>query len=237
MIHNLAMTHQHSVQAHLGVAASDYDRAIRTFIPGYDQMLETICWWLSKVVPNGGVIIELGGGTGALAHAVLSKLPEMQMEIWDIDRNMLGAAADRLQKFSTRVTLREKSFTERPGPCDAVVATLSLHHIPTLDAKRAVYQNIFEALTPGGIFLNGDCTIDATEPAHTTMTRYWLDFMATQGVSEEEGLRHLDAWSKEDTYQQIYDELSALAQAGFPRPDVFWKQGPMAVYGAIKSPR
>jgi tRNA (cmo5U34)-methyltransferase len=229
------MSHQHSVQAHLGVAVSDYDRIIRTFIPGYEQMLETICWWLSKVIPHGGTIIELGGGTGALAHAVLTKLPEVRMEIWEIDVNMLAVAAERLQKFSTRVTLREKSFAERLDQCDAVIATLSLHHISTLEAKRAVYQNIFDALTSGGIFLNGDCTIDATEPAHSVNVRYWLDFMAMHGISEEEGRKHLDKWSKEDTYQQIYDELAALAQAGFQRPDVFWKQGPFAVYGAIKA--
>jgi spermidine synthase len=229
------MSHRHSVQTHLGVAASDYDRAIRTFIPGYEQMLETICSWLSKVIPERGTIIELGGGTGALAHAVLTKLPTVQMEIWDIDANMLAIAAERLQKFSTRVTLREKSFAERLDQCDAVIATLSLHHIPTLEAKRAVYQNIFEALTSPGIFLNGDCTIDPTEPAHSVIVSYWLDFMAAHGISEEEGRKHLMEWSKEDTYQQIYDELVALAQAGFQRPDVFWRQGPFGVYGAIKA--
>ena len=58
--------------------------------------------------------------------------------------------------------------------------------------------------------------------------------MAMHGISEEEGRKHLDEWSKEDTYQQIYDQLGALAQAGFQRPEVFWRQGPFAVYGAIK---
>ena len=229
------MTDRHSVQAHLGVSASDYDRIIRSFIPGYEQMLETICWWLVTVIPQDGAIIELGGGTGALAHAILAKLPKVRMEIWDIDANMLGVAAERLQTFSTRVTLREKSFFEKPDQCDAVVATLSLHHIPTLEAKRAVYQNICEALTSSGIFLNGDCTLDAIEPAHGVMVRYWLDFMATHGISEEEGRKHLDEWSKEDNYQQIYDELAALAQAGFHRPEVFWKQGPIAVYGGFRN--
>jgi tRNA (cmo5U34)-methyltransferase len=229
------MSHQHSVQTHLGVAARDYDRIIRTFIPGYEQMLETICWWLSRVIPQDGTIIELGGGTGALAEAVLTNLPKARMEIWDIDATMLAVAAERLQRFSQRVTLREKSFADRLDRCDAVIATLSLHHIPTLDAKGSVYQNIFEALASPGIFLNGDCTIDATEPAHGILVRYWLDFMAVHGISEEEGRQHLEDWSKEDTYQQIYDELAAFAQAGFRRPEVFWRQGPFAVHGAIKT--
>src|SRR5438094_9649650 len=70
------MSHQHSVQAHLGMAATDYDRVIRTLIPGYERMLATIVWWLSQIIPQHGRVIELGGGTGALAEAVLSTLPK-----------------------------------------------------------------------------------------------------------------------------------------------------------------
>jgi len=225
---------QHSVQAHLGMTAKDYDRVIRTWIPGYEQILSTITLWLAQVIPQNGYIVELGGGTGALAEAVLSKLPEVRVEIWDVDPSMLAVAKDRLRNFTNRVTLREKSFTDTLDECHAVIATLSLHHIPTLDAKRAVYGNIYRALAPGGIFLNGDCTMAATEPTHSVMLRYWLDFMANYGITETEGRKHLADWAKEDTYQQMFDELTVLAQAGFLRPEVYWREGPFAVYGGIK---
>src|SRR5438067_546494 len=140
------MSHQHSVQTHLGTAAADYDRVIRTFIPGYEQMLSTIGWWLSEIIPADGKVIELGGGTGALALTVMTKLPEVRMEIWDIDPAMLTIARERLQKFGDRLTIRERSFTEDLDSCNAVIATLSLHHLSTLDAKQAVYTNAFNAL-------------------------------------------------------------------------------------------
>jgi trans-aconitate methyltransferase len=229
------MSNQHSVRTHLGTAAVDYDRVIRTFIPGYEQMLSTIGWWLSQVIPPDGQVIELGGGTGALAHTVLMKLPEARMEIWDIALEMLAAARQRLQGFGDRVTMREQSFTERMDHCNAVIATLSLHHLPTLESKRAVYTNIFKALSKPGIFLTGDCTMDLTEPGHSLMLRYWVAFMAKHGITEAEARKHFSDWAKEDTYQQISDELTALAQAGFRRPEVFWKEGPIAVYGGIKA--
>jgi tRNA (cmo5U34)-methyltransferase len=225
---------EHSVQTHLGVAAADYDRVIRTLIPGYEQMLSTIGWWLSEIIPSDGKVIELGGGTGALAHMVLTKLPEVRLEIWDIDPAMLVVARERLQKFGDRLTVREQSFAEKLDGCNGVIATLALHHVPTLDAKRAVYTNIFDALSKPGIFLNGDCTMDLSEPAHSAMLRYWVAFMATQGITEAEARKHFSDWAKEDTYQQIADELAALGQAGFRRPEVFWKEGPIAVYGGIK---
>jgi len=230
-----AMSRLHSVQAHMGLAAIDYDRMIRVLIPGYEQILSTIGWWLSKVLPEHGKLIELGGGTGALAEAVLTQLPYARLELWDVDAKMLSVASERLRRFQDRLTLREKSFMDKLEPCNGVITTLALHHISTLDAKRAVYANIFDALLPNGIFLNGDCTLDSVEPAHSVMLRCWLDFMAKHGITEEEGRNHFAEWAKEDSYLQLFDELTILDEAGFRRPEVYWRDGPFAVYGGIRS--
>ena len=228
------MADQHSVRDHLGTAPQEYDRKIRVLVPGYERMLSTIGWWLSQIVPEHGRIVELGGGTGALAESVLQQLPSVRMEIWDVDREMLVVARGRLRDFGDRVVLRERSFTEPLDRCDAVIATLALHHISVLDAKRAVYANVFAALSPRGIFLNGDCAMDLTEPARTISLQNWLDFMSKHGIGETEGRQHLADWAKEDSYQQIFDELSILSKAGFPRPEIYWREGPMAVYGGLK---
>ena len=97
-----------------------------------------------------------------------------------------------------------------------------------------MYRNIFDALVQGGIFLNGDCTIDVAEPTYSVMLRYWLDFMEKHGITEAQGRQHLADWAKEDTYQQTFDELNILARAGFGRPEIYWRHGPFAVYGGIK---
>jgi tRNA (cmo5U34)-methyltransferase len=234
-IYKSIMGHNHSVETHIGTPATEYDRAIRTFIPGYEQMLSTIGWWLSRIIPPDGRVVDLGGGTGALTEAVLKQMPEVRVEVWDIDPKMLAVAQDRLRAYAPRVVLREKSFTDKLDACDAVIATISLHHIPTLDAKLSVYANIFAALSQGGMFLNGDCTLDFTEPTHSTMVQYWLDFMGTHGISETEGRKHLATWAAEDTYQHTFDELTILKQAGFMRPEVYWREGPFAVFGGIKA--
>src|SRR5437773_10829997 len=118
------MSHGHSVQTHLGTPATEYDRAIRTFIPGYEQLLATIATWVAQIIPADGRVVELGGGTGALTEAVLVKMPTIHIEVWDVDPKMIAIAQDRLRKFGERVTLRDKSFTEKPDTCDAVIATL-----------------------------------------------------------------------------------------------------------------
>jgi hypothetical protein len=78
--------------------------------------------------------------------------------------------------------------------------------------------------------------MDASGPAHRTMIRYWLDFMATHGISETDGRSNLAKWSKEDTFQRTFDELLILKRAGFNSPEIYWREGPIAVYGGIKEP-
>jgi tRNA (cmo5U34)-methyltransferase len=224
----------HSVQNHLHIAVADYDRVIRTYIPGYEEMLDTVAWWLGAIVPNDGKVIDLGGGTGSLAEAILSRLPEIHVEIWDVDPQMMELARGRLSSFGNRASVTERSFLEKIDPCDAVVASIALHHIPKMETKRDVYANIYSALRTRGIFLNADATVDDTEPGRAAMYRWWSRFMGTKGISEDQAYKLFDEWAAEDTYQPLTDELAALGKAGFRRPEVFWKFGPMTVYGGIK---
>jgi len=66
------------------------------------------------------------------------------------------------------------------------------------------------------------------------MLRYWVAFMAKHGFTEAEARKHFSDWAKEDAHQQISDELTALVQAGFRRPEVFWKGGPSPFTGGPK---
>jgi hypothetical protein len=69
------MSGEHRVAGHLGVAADDYDRTIRTFIPNYERMIATVVRWLDGHVPPGGLVLDLGAGTGGLSAAILDAIP------------------------------------------------------------------------------------------------------------------------------------------------------------------
>ncbi len=215
--------------------ATEYDRVIRTFIPNYDGMLQEILNWLRTVVPENGKVIDLGGGTGSLANALAESFPTMQIEIWDTDRAMLAVAEQRLKQFSKRVRLVEKSFDQPLPECDAVMATLALHHVKGLKKKTEIYRNIFKALRSPGIFLNGDCTMSQQKHIREAESLYWTQFMTSQGMTHDEVQRHFAEWAEEDKYFSIFEELGALREAGFSQPECFWKHGPMAVYGGVNS--
>jgi hypothetical protein len=41
--------------------------------------------------------------------------------------------------------------------------------------------------------------------------------------------------STEDHYFSLPDELALIAEAGFARPDCFWRDGGLAVYGGFET--
>ena len=85
----------HSVSAHLHVMIADYDRFIRTVIPHYETMRAVQLDLLGRSLPFDGRVIDLGGGTGALAQAVAEKFPKVFVEVWDTEPAMLEVARQR----------------------------------------------------------------------------------------------------------------------------------------------
>jgi len=225
----------HSVSDHLHVRIKDYDRFIRTVIPHYETMRAVQLDLLAHSLPPNGLVIDLGGGTGALARAVVEKFPGIDVEIWDTDPAMLEVARHRCAAFGDRVHFVERSFTDSLPGCDAAVACIALHHVKDTAAKGKIYANIFQALRPGGIFANADCVMSETPTVRAASYQVWAKFMEEQGVSPAEAQQQFAQWAKEDYYPPLATELRLLAEAGFMEPDCFWRTAPFTVFGGIRS--
>ena len=229
---------EHRVLHHLGVQAREYDVEIRRYIPEYDQMIATAVGLVR------GEVVDLGTGTGALAAAILHAHPTAHVKLVDIDPGMLDTARARVAAFGERAELVHASFApgEKAGEafwaavkaCDAVVASLALHHIPALDTKRELYRRVHAALRPGGRFVIADAVVHDHGAERDAMFSVWSTWMARHGIAQTEANALFAKWAGEDFYYPLATELRLLADAGFQRPDCFWKYGPVAVYGAFR---
>ena len=213
----------HSVRHHLRLEITAYDETIRTFIPGYEEGLARAANEIAGVRPT--LVLDLGAGTGALAEAMLDHERVGAVEAIDIDPEMLAQARLRLKRFGTRARIRRRSF-EAPLPtCDAVATALALHHVPTMARKLTLYKRIYRALRPGGVFVNADVAISAHMVAREQSYRRWATHLVSCGIDEQRAYEHFEAWSAEDTYFPVDDELAAMREAKF-QAECLWQDRP-----------
>ncbi len=216
----------HSVRRHLRVEVDAYDEIIRRFIPGYETMLEAAARAIAAGQP--GLVLDLGAGTGALSEAILRHDDIGAIELIDVDAEMLDQARTRLERFEGRARFREQSFLDPLPACDAVSASLALHHVPEIADKRALYRRIHAALRPKGVFVNADAVMPSDPAGREAGYAFWAAHMVSRGIPEKRAYQHFDEWAAEDTYFPIEEELAGLQAAGFV-PGIAWKEGPMAV--------
>ena len=187
------MASEHRVAGHLGVAADEYDQTIRTFIPSYERMIATVVHWLEGHVPPGGLVVDLGAGTGGLSAAILDALPDVRVELVDIDPNMLDVAATRCSAHAGRYELRHARFEDPLPRCNAVVASLALHHVATHPEKRELYRAILAALEPAGLVVVVDALVHPDGPERRRMIEDLFAHMGRNGISADGGGRALRA--------------------------------------------
>src|SRR5688572_14052501 len=115
-----------SVSTHLAIDLGEYDARIHTFIPGYDEMLGAAAHVVALRQPR--TVVDLGIGTGALAARIARAVRDVSLVGIDEDADMLRMARRRLP--ASRLQLRHESFlTARLPKCDAISASLALHHV------------------------------------------------------------------------------------------------------------
>jgi len=224
----------HSVEKHLQLSVEQYDSLIRTFIPHYDEMFENAVELLRQLTPPTAHVLDLGGGTGALTQTIVRGCPQARVELLDIDPQMLAEARKRLGS-EERVIIRQGSFLDLLPKSDAIVASLSLHHIHDLETKVKLYASILHSLKPGGVFLNLDATVSSDTKLKALTFERWASFMSKNGISKEAAHRHFADWAHEDRYFSMHEELAALSRAGFEQPECFWRRGPLSIYGGLSS--
>ena len=213
----------HSVRNHLRLEIDSYDETIRQFIPGYEEGLTWAASEIAGIRPT--LVLDLGAGTGALAEAMLEHEGVGVVEAIDVDAEMLDRARIRLKRFGVRARFQRCSFESPLPECDAVSACLALHHVPTMERKRALYKGIFRTLRPGGVFVNADVTMSAHPVRQEQCYRIWAGHLVSCGIDERRAYEHFDEWASEDTYFPLDDELTAMREAGFDA-ECAWREPP-----------
>ncbi len=222
--------------------AVGYDTAADVIHPHYLEIQDAILAGLPFPADAEILLVDLGGGSGRLAARFLDRWPRAQAIVVDQSDPFLALAERRLAAFDGRGTcvlarLQDDWRSKLPQPAGAIVSMSAIHHLEPAE-KRAVYQEAFEALAPGGIFLNGDEVRPEREGDYRREVEAWAEHMRRHMASGSIGEAFhpaLDKWiernvthfggprkSGEDCHETAAAQLAYLQSAGFAVVDCPW---------------
>lgn len=221
------------IKQHFEEEAREFDQIILTLIPEYIQMVEALLAALpfESVAPIR--IIDLGCGTGTVAQGVLDAFPNAQVTCVDLAENMIAMAQAKLARFPG-VRFVVGDFATFDGEYDVVISSLALHHIAMDEDKRRFYRRIYERLSRGGAFYNGDIVVASSDVLQASYMRQWRAFMRRIISDEEIEKKWIAKYEAEDHPARLVDQLAWLTEIGFADVDVVWKHYNFAVYGGVK---
>jgi len=144
-------------------------------------------WVLADTGELGRDVLEIGGGSGAMAQELLDHHPDIQLTLADIDPEMAAAARRRLAPFGdrarvtvgdgTRLAFRDDSF-------DTVCSWLMLHH--TIDWE-GVLAEVVRVTRPGGLIVGYDLTDTAVARAVHRLDRSEYRLLRSDELERELG--------------------------------------------------
>jgi tRNA (cmo5U34)-methyltransferase len=210
--------------------AATYDRDRMKLIPGHEAFYAAAL----ELIPTDAVrIVELGAGSGLFSAMLQAAFPEAHLTLIDFSEGMLTLARQRLGD-DPRITYVLADYTIEPLPpeCDAVVSSLSIHHLED-ERKRALLPPIFAALRPGGIFVNADHIAGPTPELEEMYQLRWLSDVRTLGATEQQIADSLYR-QQEDRRSPVAAQLAWLLVAGFTNVDCWYKHSSFAVMNGTR---
>ena len=160
-----------------------------------------------------GRILDLGCGDGRLTALLLAEYPQSEAICVDMTETMLDAARERFAG-DDRVTFVSHRLDDPlpfPGPFDAIVSSLAIHHV-TDERKRSLYAEAAGLLAPGGVFANLEIVASPTPELHDR----WRDEMGARD-------------DPSDVLRDLASQLAWIEEAGLHHVDCIWKWRSLAL--------
>lgn len=223
---------RNGIKAHFDSEADEFDGIIKNLIPYYFQMVGAIINSIPFDKDTPISVIDLGCGTGTIAKSIKDVFPNAKITCVDISENMLKIAKRKIGE-GTYICSDFYNFDFKKN-YDVIASSLALHHLATISDKLDFYQKIFDALKPGGIFVNADIVLASTENLQARNMMKWKDFMIKSVAVEQVENKWIPTYYEEDRPISIHEHFSLLEKAGFSDLDVVWKYYNFAVYMAVK---
>lgn len=229
--------------------AGVYLNEVRQSIPLYNEQLRVLLMLVHGLDKAPRSILDLGCGDGILGATLMNVYPKARVTFLDFSEPMLAAARKQIDVNDERIRFVVQDYGDlgwrasvaEARPFDVVVSGFSIHHQPD-PRKREIYCEIFELLTPGGLFVN----LEHVAPATPWVTKFFDEWIADGLYITREGresierivekLQH-DEGRKANILAPVETQCEWLREIGYQDVDVYFKILELALFAGRKPVR
>lgn len=228
--------------------ATSFLESERGAVPTSDLQLDIIDRIIRHWLSYPSRFLDLGCGDGIIGRYLLEKYPDTFGVFIDFSDTMLCAASEKLGNqpnskiikldFSTHNWIDSiKKYT----PFDVIVSGFAIHHQPDA-GKKQLYSEIYDLLSPGGVFLNLEHVASSTPETAMIFEDFYIDSLVKfQQKINPRTKREKVAESFKDRADKYEDKLTPvesqckwLNEIGFTDVDCFFKLFEISIFGGRK---
>jgi len=221
-----------AIQEQFDAVSQKYDSQRHYLIPCYQDFYKA-CYPLVEGRPLAKTVLDIGAGTGLFSYFLYQIRPELHFTLVDLSPEMLNVAKQRfadLPNFAYQQL--DFSTASLPGHYDIVISSLAIHHLED-EAKNQLYQNVYAALNPGGLFINADQVAGRTAGFDAFYKQNWRETVTVSGLDDDAIGRAFER-IKLDKFATLEAQLQMLERAGFTDVDCIYKSLNFVVFGGTK---
>jgi len=219
-----------------------YLEQVRGAIPFGAEQVKMMLNLINHYTPNPMRIIDLGCGNGFLAEVILKAYPNSTALLIDHSKPMVEEARKQMNPFGDRCNVIEADLSQSilnhtsPNSVDCIVSGFAIHHL-SHERKQELYHEIYQLLSPGGIFINIEHVKSASEEVVKLYDELFIDHLSAYNDRnrEEVAKEYKERPDKEDNIlEKVEVQLDWLRKIGFHHVDCYLKWMELAVFGGVK---
>ncbi len=229
--------------------AQNFLEGVRSAIPLAAAQIDCLLRIINLTQSQVNCFLDLGCGNGILGQAISEQYPQARGVFIDISPSMLEAAQNSIDNASGKYSFLLQDFAlsswsdalNKITSFDVIVSGFAIHHQPD-SRKQGIYQEIYNPLKPGGIFLNLEHIASASSLGETAFDELFIDslyaYHQLQNPNQSKNQIAQQYYSRDDKNANILTlpetQCQWLKEIGFTDVDCFFRILEIALFGGIK---
>lgn len=215
--------------------ADVFDDMLVRSIPFYEEVHRIILDMVDKLVPENGLVYDLGCSTGTTIELIDKSNQDKELSFIGIDLSepMVEKARQKLTGMNNVELLASDLTKYEFESADFVIMNYTLQFIDKFERAKLL-SKICRALKPGGILFMAEKINCEHESLHEIFTDLYYDFKRRNGYSE------LEISQKREALENVLTPLTPTAQielmkyAGFDSVDMPFRWYNFASFVGVK---